>query len=430
MTATSKALILTTKFLRKKNILLILISFLFVSLPFSFLFSPPPRSQDSICGMYVHITENTGFTLNCDSGALVNLALNPKSVLGKGELLQSRPGIIPVGILFAIPFIVVSNIINIPEYIAETGINLNYFLGFVLFNFVLLLSGVFLFIKIGISQNFSKLLILAGSLGLVTNFVVKAFIFTPHQQIFNVVLPIILIYIIVKGIEKDFSNKTIFFVSVITGLFCLFYPSFVLIPAALGIIFVHNRINLKRLNIFKFIPLLIALIISLFPTLIWPILVRVRTGNYFNLASDGYRQFVWIFDAFKEGLSPGVHAITLHFNDFLRSISLEFIVSFVLIIVLLFGVLFLKKEKRVVITKNLSLYFILLGIVAIFYFLLGSYFERLTYNILLIIQFIIILIFSRYLKIFTQFKRLDLVVLVFVIVKFVVLLVQNGPYTI
>lgn len=422
-------LIRQTGHLFKANATLILASSIFCLLPFAFLFSPEPRpNQDKICGQFVKLNSQMGFTLNCDSSGLVNLAKYPKSVFDQGNLLQSRPGVIPTGIVFSIPFIGLSKITGFPPSTSNLLLDARFFSGFVLFNFTLLFSTVFIFSKFAKKQSMNTILVISGIVALVSNFVVKSFVFTPHQQIFNIFIPIATVLIFHFGFQNQISKTKMYLISAGVGLTALLYPSIVLLSGALVIVFLYWNFNLKKINLLNYLPLGAIVALTTLPTILWPILVRWRTGEYFNHAAESYRQFVWVFDGFKNGFSSGIQNIINHISSFFRSQTDEFYISLLIMTLLLVGLFLFERAKRISIFKDVTPYLIALAMVAAFFFLLGNYWDRLSYNIVLVIQFIILILVQKYLNLSSKFKYVPYILLIIIVVRFLILIFQHGPY--
>lgn len=308
----------------RSNSRFLITSAIFCLLPFAFLFSPAPREGiDQVCGVYIELNDSAGFVLNCDSSALINLAKYPKTVFDESQLLQSRPGVIPTGIVYSLPFIALSKVTGFPP--AETGlfIDARFLAGFILFNFSLLFTSIFLFLKIAKKESFSLFLILTGVIALASNEVVKAFVFTPHQQIFNALIPIASVSIIYYEYKYGIKNSVKYLIAASVGLGATLYPSVVLISGALALQYLLKNINLRKLNPLKHLPLGIIITLTALPTIIWPMVVKWKTGTYFNHAAESYRQFVWVLDGFENGFGAGIQNIVNHIRSFILSQTTE-----------------------------------------------------------------------------------------------------------
>lgn len=98
-------------------------------------------------------------------------------------------------------------------------------------------------------------------------------------------------------------------------------------------------------------------------------------------------------------------------------------------IVLYIGLLVLKKSQKKEIVAEFRPYFLLLGLFILFFFGLGNYWDRLLYNIVLVVQFIVILLLSKYLTISDKFRFIPYVAFVIMSIKFLVVIAQYGPYS-
>ncbi len=417
-----------TKFLKENfNWLLLASGFLF--LPFLFLLSPAPRESDQICGEFLTIANTFGFTVNCDAGGMVELAKNPGLVFTDKFLLQSRPGIIPVGIVFALPFVPFVKLGILPVYLGNTYLNFAFYAGFVLFNFTLLFTSLFIFTKLAKGFKFSRTLLIAGMFALPTSFLIKTFVFTAHMQMLNIFTPIsaiALLYYFLK--TKSFNIKLFLLLSFVVGIALLLYPSLILVLAGVFIAYIVKVIKPKGISVKTLLPLAVSGFFTLFPTFAWANFVKLLTGSFYNHAAEAYNQFTWVLDGFKGGIVSGITNLYNGFQNFIGQFSLEMNISLALLLLLLGLLIFLNKKERKILFKRVLPYLLLMLIFATFFFLLGDYWERLTYNILLLIQFNILILLQFWINKYKWLNGLGLLILFIFVVRFIVLIAQHGPY--
>lgn len=137
------------------------------------------------------------------------------------------------------------------------------------------------------------------------NPITREFFWTPHTQIFNIMIPI-LIYQFYFYDRSD-ARRTIFIIS--PALLSFFYPAFLtLIPLFFFIELLNRRYRNALICLFTAIPYL-----SL------PMLIELLGGKYRNWVLEEHRRFVWLLDSAKEG----------NFLGDLNQSILEFAKSFV-----------------------------------------------------------------------------------------------------
>lgn len=396
--------------------------------------SPSPRENDWVCGYYLSLNENLGFVINCDSGGLINLAQDPSSIFKEGELLQSRPGIVPIGIIFSIPISIVTTLTNLAPFTYTDSflINTNIFLGFVLFNFSLLFLSLLLFIKISGYLKLSRLITLSGLLLISLTPITKTFLLTPHLQLFNIFVPLFSLFILVKGLNNRWHLSSLYLLALTTSFFTLIYPSFILSLVSILLVYILQD-DIKIFEIKKIIKLrrllniILLTLISILPTLVWPVIVKHIAGFYFNHASETYRQFVWIFDGFSSGLYSGITNIIFKFQKFTSSFNNEFIVT--IIILLIFILISVSNKKTRNILVKFSSYILLIISFLLFFFTLGYYVDRLLFNITLLVQIVILLIANEYINNNKQFRLIPIILLALTLIKIFILAIEHGPYS-
>ncbi|SNC75780.1 hypothetical protein SAMN06265337_3051 [Hymenobacter gelipurpurascens] len=283
----------------------------------SFLFSPPPRTNDVYCGTYLHLTAYAGFTDNCDSGVYIENARHPARLLEPNEVRQSRPLFILLGTAVGYPCTWVLQLLSNSERPAlqfllhvptKYQLALGFYVGYVLLNYVVLLGSLLLFIALygRLTQGQGSRVVLGGLLVfLVSNPVTKAFFWTVHQQMFTFFTPLFCLYLLIRLNEKNFSGRMLVSLALGTGSLCLVYGSFVLgLPCLLvALYFWRKSHSPTRLWVLG------GAVSSAFllPTVLWIAGLRLFGIHYYNHEVKTYRQFIWLKDALLE---PDQHLYT------------------------------------------------------------------------------------------------------------------------
>ena len=269
-----------------------------------FLLSPPiPRP---FWAYPIRLSSHLGFPLNWDSPLFMDLALSPGRLLQPGSvsLPQNRP--LYVWTTAALTWI-------LAPLARATGLEGLYgvahpaFLPGIVLNWLILSLALFLFWRLisdlgGACARYSAFLC---AIPFLANDIVKAFVWTLHQQIFNLLVPVLGMWVcrsIFKG--APFSERTTLLVGLGLGVSSLAYESFVFIlPAVALALVLHARPTSVRewwrqgLRVGS-LGLGFAL-----PHLSWMAVILMRTGAFHRAPFETDRDFVWLIDSLRVG--PG-----------------------------------------------------------------------------------------------------------------------------
>ena len=157
------------------------------------------EQQREYCVYNIHLPGPFGFTLNCDSPDLLLLAHNPRGLLQEGNVRQDRPtfvlGAFAISKLF---FFKKDAAINRAVHFATVrGKNFfapiyffKYYLAYIIINILILLCAFSLFRELICREEHCYFFQISLAFLLIFNDVVKAFIWSPHTQMFNIMLPL------------------------------------------------------------------------------------------------------------------------------------------------------------------------------------------------------------------------------------------------
>lgn len=408
-----------------------------------FLFSPEPIKKTDYCGDYFKINSYAGFVVNCDARGYCAGARYPANLLKANAVRQSRPLYIILATLIGYPIDFLFNVLNInlDQSINKSNITKQYipfYIGFVLINFIVLFSGIFLFDSILTSMGINKYLIYLLSMFLICNDVIKAFIWTAHQQMFSIFSPIFIIFIMWKIISDSLlSNKKIFVISFIGGLLSLVYGNFILLlPCMLFSLLLRKKLEDKfRINTFAKI-VGVASIIFAIPTIIWIITVTISAGGYYNHEIVRYRQAIWVLDTLQVGFHKFIEQFLIFTSDYFKTFTYE-ILPFIIFSVILYIILYFYRQINTGIAKidieyrlfKKMCFFNFVGYF-IFFWLLGFYGTRLTFTIVAPLLFYIALELGYFIKENQIFRKIILSGLSVGVVSWIVFhVVKYGPFS-
>ena len=380
-----------------------------------FLFSPAPTSESEICGLYQKINQNMGFVVNCDTNSYLVPAKNPKYLLEKNSERRSRP-----------LYIIMGNVVGrLFGTIVGSKKMTVYFYGYIIINFLIILTSIDLYRKILVSLDVNKSLISISLVYLVCNNVVKVFFWSATPQLFGILTPIFATYIGLKIIKsKIISKKYLAFFTFSAGLLPLVYGNFIF----LGFIIIgacyYNLAKLKLLSITSIIQYgTIVSIIFFLPTVIWIMIVTYISGEYYNAEVVIFREIIWIFDSFKYGVDNLVFKFLENTDKYFSTIKCMDILPFIFIFMLLSFYLTLtmkdiKKDLKNSGSNEIQVYSLLYSIIAIFFFffwILGYYATRLTFTIVPPIVMFNTIAFNRTIKYLAPFYKYLFLTLIFIV---------------
>jgi hypothetical protein len=208
------------------------------------------------------------------------------------------------------------------------------------------------------------------------NELTKTFFWTPHSQMFNILLPVLALVMIEqrKGINN--LKSFLFAAALIFGLM-FFYPLF-------GILF-SILIFAKYANLFKRIVILQFFIITF---LLYSKIIDSVGGSYSNFALEHYRQYVWIFDSLANGtlqekLSANLKAFIFTFPIF-PSILLA------VTIVLLAFVATTSAQSATKFKSSTLPYLLFLSLYVFALAMMGYYSRRLTLGVMIYVELLLL----------------------------------------
>ena len=259
-----------------------------------------PDRDKFYCSTVITRLEVFHFHINCDSPIFLLDAQNPQRLINGESVYADRP-IYSLLNHLVLRFL---EVIRFPtheiEYFGQDGKPVNYLLEnyaiYIAINLTILIFTAYLAFLITnhliISRQLGSMevyptltfLILLISMNKLTH----DFFWSPHTQMFNVMIPISLIAIAMLG--GNINNRETAIVVVTISILTLAYP----LSAIMGPVL---AISVRHGSLIKKICITIA---PLVPYFVWPQIVVALGGTYRNNSIDS-EQFVWILNAQEEG---------------------------------------------------------------------------------------------------------------------------------
>jgi hypothetical protein len=250
------------------------------------------------CGRVMNLLGSLNVLINCDSAVFMKDAQDPSRVFEGTSVYQDRPAHSTLAWVIGsiLKWLGIPN--QTREVVGNSGQVTNYesifYLSYLVINLGILLAAVLLAINYVFGTLSSakigkiKLIVLIVMLTVAANELTKTFFWTPHSQMFNVLLPVLGLTLLSLRM-RIVRFRQIFLWSALISMLMFFYPLFGIL---FGILFFVPYANLlKRLltvSSFSFVYLL------------YPSILEILGGRYHNPNVDNYRQYVWLLDSIRD----------------------------------------------------------------------------------------------------------------------------------
>jgi hypothetical protein len=339
------------------------------------LFRSYPTSHP--CGRVVNLNQWMNVLINCDSAVYMKDAQSATRLFDGESVYQDRP--LPTLIISA--FTKVWHFFKLPDNYYDvlgnsgkiTSYSLITYLSFLMLNALLLSLTCWYGVKALASLSYKYILInerfvlLACMFTLLIsmNEISKTFFWTPGSQMFNLLIPIYIFYLL--QFANNFVTTRFFLTNLIILTFLIFSYAFSVLATIPLILVKYKTFKLK----------LLAALMPLIIYIAYPQILQMVGGTYNNFGLGYRRFFLWILDSYYD-------------QSLIKNVSenlLLFIKSFpILPIILTSVILLLITNKR----NNLwnSLKIIKFEIIVLFFYSLtfsvyGYYSRRLTYPLMI-----------------------------------------------
>ncbi|HRP56396.1 hypothetical protein [Agriterribacter sp.] len=363
---------------------------------------------------YIKINKYMGIRVNPDAFTFIGVAINPGYLFQDGYLRQSRPvyaligSVIGYSIYYATyPLHAVferemKKSLDLRGTKSEENKGVLYFcfyLGYVLLNFLILLCSLLLFDRLihitsGYWKN-GKLLYILILLMIAGNHETKYFFWTPHQQLFNILTPLLSLYAGIKIIQNHIPSSKLFLYSFLSGCALLIYGNFLLLfitilASGLYIFLKNNQLNYRAI----IIRLTVMIFLFSIPTVSWILFLKSKGINFTSSELDVYRQFIWIADATKVSPQYLFYSGAVNTWYFLQTFGSLLLPLLLLLITVLY---FLKNNISFsVLTQRIAFIpFVICIAHVLFFWLLGYYADRLTFSLVPFILYYFILLINQ-----------------------------------
>ena len=391
---------------------------------------------------YIKINNHMGIHVNSDAFAFIGAAIQPGYLFQDQYYRQSRPGYILAGtvlgytiyyITYPIHSVIKKKIqksLSLKNTQAEREKDILYFsfyAGFILLNIALMVFSLLLFDKIiylssGTWKNgwvlyIFILLMITGNNG------TKYFFWTPHQQLFNILTPLLSIYAGLILLQKRISRSRIFIWSFCCGLLLLMYGNFVLLFLTILMCSLYNCPAYKSNFTSIAIKISISILFFALPTLIWILILSLNGVSFFNSEINSYRQFIWIADAAKISLHNLLYCGAVNTWYFLQTLGSLLLPLLLPAMTILY---FLKNNISLsVLTQRIAIIPLFICIAhVLFFWALGYYADRLTFSLMPFILYYFILLINQQ----KVDKKLEYALILLISISFLWIVFFEAPH--
>jgi hypothetical protein len=307
----------------------------------------PGDMQSVFCVHNMFTSTPFGLSLNCDAPGLLSTAYRPSDVLDKGNLRQSRPLMVMPGAILR-PLFTFAD--DAPKWLgirpaddmpdnykgwinSVMDFGMSGFIAFAVFNLALLCVSFWLYLRLvgGALDAASAVLLGAIGLLLVGNDVVKAFFWSPHGQLYNILIPLVTVWAMSKPAGAWRRGAR---VGLLSGIGALAFPLFLIVPACFAIRAVFDAVVEKEPR--RIISGGAALAATFVAPIAWYLFVLWYVGSFYS-DSLAFNQGIWIIDSLRRGTfgaDLAVPAGSLWFNLLpqLYALSWMFVLALVLFV--------------------------------------------------------------------------------------------------
>jgi hypothetical protein len=254
------------------------------------LFAPAP-TLPSQCTAVIRLNSSMSYCLNIDSPEFLKLAHHPKGILEPKSIRQSRPGYIALGAVGTRVIGPVTSRLGLDRMYGQTD---SAYSPLVLLNFVTVAIAVMLLAMLLARLGTPLPAAIAICTFLAVNDVVKAFIWTPHQDVFTTLIPIATVFIAQWVIRADPPWRRLVLLGLALGAYALVYAGALITVGVVGLVLLaRGWRGIARAVTF-------GAAFAAFPVG-WMVACRMIVGSYYSHEVGGYHEFVWPFVVAQRG---------------------------------------------------------------------------------------------------------------------------------
>jgi hypothetical protein len=251
-----------------------------------------PMTHKLFCATPIRLSHLRAYPLNCDSPAFMQLAHHPAQILLPGSLRQSRPGYVALSAVSVHVLGPAAKALGLDRAYGQSD---SAYIPLVLINLVVLVAAVMIVAWLLARLGTPGIVNAALCLLLIINNVTKPFFWTPHQQMFVLLVPVGTIAIARWVLRARPSWPGVAALGFLLGLAALIYANALLAVWVVGLILLARG--------WRGFVLAVVLCASFAaPTVGWIVFCRVFIGSYFDKDVSRFHEFIWLPEAARRGL--------------------------------------------------------------------------------------------------------------------------------
>jgi hypothetical protein len=334
-----------------------------------------PMVDKPVCATPIRLSGSRAYPLNCDSPLFMRLAQHPSLILQRYEVRQDRPGYVAVAAVFTRIFGAAAKGLGLDRAYGQSN---SAYIPLVLINLVLLVGAVVVLAWLLARLGTPTIANAALCLLLIVNDVTKAFFWTPHQQMFELLVPVMAIAIARSVLRARPSSVKVATLGLLLGLASLIYAS----------VFIAVLVVALTLLAWGWRGLAMAVLLcasSAIPTVGWIGYCEIFIGSYFNKEESNFHEFIWLPEAARRG--PHSLLIWMQTNAVITMREFGSVAGVVLLVLAALAVVAVlagvrldtaSKEERQILSATV----ITIGCSVIFNFGLGLMSTRIMFDVL------------------------------------------------
>jgi hypothetical protein len=250
-----------------------------------------PTVDHPFCAVTTRVNGAMAYPLNCDSPLFMKLAHHPRRILLPQEPRQSRPGYVALGAAATRVVGPAAGALGIDRLYGQTD---TAYIPLVLINFVVAAAAVALLAWLLGRLGTPRVATVALCSLVAVNDVVKAFYWTPHQQMFALLVPVATIVLARWVMLSRPGWWQLALAGLGAGVASLIYGNVLIAAAVVGLVLLGR--GWRGLPLIGLFGVAFAI-----PQLAWIEICHRYAGSYYNMEASLYHEFVWLPEAAREG---------------------------------------------------------------------------------------------------------------------------------
>ena len=223
---------------------------------------------------------------------------------------------------------------------------------------------------------------------------------------------------------NDISRKNMFFLSFLLGLGMLIYGNFLICFSVIFLSYLHiSFVEKKNYSVQEIAFTLLYLIIFVFPTLFWILILKLNGITYYNHELVVYKQLIWIIETLNQSMSVFLQTAETNISLFFQTINSLY--AFILFLIITISIWIFKNTCSKLLTKETKILLLNLFCFALFFIILGFYDQRLTFTLMPILLCISIAYFTN----LYYLKKIQFLIFIIACIWHYLIITTYGPFS-